>query len=230
MRLDFPEATFDLFEPLLEYCPAFGDRMELRLIGPRFRKHAVALGAKCGRAQMQVCTEDFSGSTALPVSGPVPGFKSVEVEMRTVDHLVESGEAPVPQVIKIDTQGCELEVLKGAQRTLPGVSVLVLECWLVRDYGPRTPLFLELAGYLRRFDFHLWDFADQWRNAEGVLVTQDCVFLNARCNISRLAGEPRHCSVPEGAPASAAEFTGRTRAHAPALARLFQSFARRTGG
>ncbi len=192
VRDDFPEATYDLFEPLLDYAPAFRQRIESTLSGPQFRVHKVALGASCGQAPMHVYQPNFAGSTTLPLEALPPGFTSIEVEMRTIDDLVQAGALPVPEVIKIDTQGCELEILQGAQRTLPGVSVLVLECWLVRDYGKHTPLLLEVAQWLRRFDFHFWDLGDQWRNPQGTLVTQDCFFLNARSRVSLLRGEPRY--------------------------------------
>ncbi len=196
---DFPGATYDLFEPLVDYAPGFRERIESTLAGPQFRVHSVALGAFCGRVTMNLYIPDLPGSSALRMDALPPGFRPMDVEMLTVDHVIESGFAPLPQVIKIDTQGCELEILKGAKRTLPEVAALVLECWLVRDYGKRTPLLLEVADWLRQFDFHLWDFGDQWRNPAGALVTQDCFFLNARCPASRLADEPRFAHAVRGA-------------------------------
>jgi hypothetical protein len=111
--------------------------------------------------------------------------------MLTIDHAVQVLKLPVPQVIKMDTQGCELSVLQGAQQTLPQVEVLLLECWLVRAYGKSNPLLFEVANWLRQFDFHLWDFGDAYRDADGTILAQDCVFLNARCQASRLQQEPR---------------------------------------
>jgi hypothetical protein len=82
-------------------------------------------------------------------------------------------------------------VLKGAQETLPGVQVLVLECWLWRGYSNETPLLLEIANWLRQFDFHLWAFGEGNSNDDATPTHQDCVFLNARCEFSRLLHEPR---------------------------------------
>ncbi len=188
---DFPDATFDMFEPLLDFAPSWRARIDSTLTGPKFRVHTFALGATSGSARLRVYSRDLPGSTMLPGASSVPDSTIVEIQMRTLDDFIASQSLAPPQVIKIDTQGYELEILKGARRTLPQVSVLVLECWLVRDYGQATPLLLEIVDWLRNFDFHLWDFADQWRNGEGLLVTQDCFFLNARSGVSRLANEPR---------------------------------------
>jgi hypothetical protein len=109
--------------------------------------------------------------------------------MLTIDYVVEEFRIPIPQVIKMDTQGCELNILQGATKSLPQVEVLLLECWLSRAYGQSTPLLLEVADWLRKVDFYLWDLGNAWRDPSGVLVAQDCLFLNARSKVSRLANE-----------------------------------------
>jgi hypothetical protein len=136
-------------------------------------------------------TPSAHGSTALDLNGSVPeGWRPLQVEMYTLDAAIERFDLPVPQVIKIDTQGCELEVLRGAEQTLPKVALLLLECWLARSYGPATPLWLELADWLNQRDFHLWDIGHGWRAADGTLISQDCFFLNRRSSVSRLRDEP----------------------------------------
>ena len=190
MSQDFPHATFNLFEPLIDHCPEYEQKMATTLARhPSFRLHKVALGAECKRACMYVYPQNLVGSTALPLARTPPNARRVEVDMLTIDYVVEEFQLPVPQVIKMDTQGCELDILQGATRTLPGVDALLLECWLTRAYGDSTPLLLEIADWLRELDFHLWDLGNAWRDPEGVLVAQDCLFLNARSKVSRMQDE-----------------------------------------
>src|SRR5437016_2618451 len=151
--LDFPEATFDVFEPLLDYAPGRRQEIERTLQGRQFRLHKVALGAQCKRAKMCVYPENLPGSTALELASIPTDAESIEVDMLTIDRAIDQLRLPIPQVIKIDTQGCELSILEGARETLPGVSVLILECWLVRAYGQKNPLLLEVANFVRQFDF-----------------------------------------------------------------------------
>jgi FkbM family methyltransferase len=188
---DFPQARFDLFEPLAdeipEYCQKLADCLAKH---PQFHLHPVALGAQCKTSTMHL-TPNAHGSTALELNGSVPeGWRPLQVEMLTLDAAIEQCDLPVPQVIKIDTQGCELEILRGAEQTLPKVDLLLLECWLARSYGPATPLWLELADWLNQRDFHLWDIGHGWRAADGTLISQDCFFLNRRSPASRLRHEP----------------------------------------
>jgi FkbM family methyltransferase len=187
---DFPRATFNLFEPLIDHSASYREKMETTLSRHlNFRLHKVALGAECKKSGMYLFPENLVGSTALPLGSTPSDARHIEVDMLTIDYVVEEFKLPVPQVIKMDTQGCELSILKGATRSLPEVEVLLLECWLTRAYGESTPLLLEVADWLREFDFHLWDLGNAWRDPAGVLVAQDCLFLNARSKVSRLQNE-----------------------------------------
>jgi len=190
MSQDFPQATFNLFEPLIDHSAEYRKKMATTLSRhPEFRLHKVALGAECKKSWMYLYPENLVGSTALPLGLTPPGARRVEIDMLTIDYVVEEFRIPIPQVIKMDTQGCELNILQGATKSLPRVDVLLLECWLSRAYGETTPLLLEVADWLRKFDFHLWDLGNAWRDSAGVLVAQDCLFLNARSKVSRLANE-----------------------------------------
>ena len=187
---DFPESSFDLFEPLIDHAPSYRLKMETTLARhPQFRLHKIALGGECAKTRMYLYPENLVGSTALPLGATPPDARCVEVDMMTIDYVIEEFRLPIPQVIKMDTQGCELNILKGATRTLRDVEVLLLECWLTRAYGKPTPLLLEVAEWLRAYDFHLWDLGNAWRDPAGVLVAQDCLFLNARSKVSRLQAE-----------------------------------------
>ena len=189
----FPGATFDLFEPLVDLAPAYRDEMRANLARlPRLRLHKVALGEKRQRLKMYLDTSNPANSTAIDWRTAPAEMARAEVEMTTLDDAVREFKLPQPDVIKMDIQGGELSVLKGARKTLPHTKVLLLECWVWRAYAQDTPLLLEIANWLRDFDFHLWDLGDESRY-EGELNTKDCLFMNANCEISPLKNEPRLC-------------------------------------
>jgi FkbM family methyltransferase len=194
----FPDATFDLFEPLVDHAPTYRKRMKRALARhPRFRLHKVALGAECKKTKLYI-TDNLFGSTALELGATAPvDWKWIEVDMLTIDYLVKEFQLPVPQVIKIDTQGCELSILQGAKEMLPQVNVLLLECWLIRAYGRSNPLLIEIADWLQSFGFHLWDVGGSWRDTDGTLGSLDCFFLNRRCRVSRLFEPPPPPPLPE---------------------------------
>jgi FkbM family methyltransferase len=82
----------------------------------------VALGAEAGTAELYIA-EDSGQHSLLARSG-----KSVSVEVRTLDELWTAADMPPLDVIKIDVEGAELDMLRGAKETLrrwPRVVVLM---------------------------------------------------------------------------------------------------------
>ena len=92
---DFPDAMFDLFEPLLEIAPGFKDRIEIALEGRRIRVHNFALGSESKRARMYAYGKLWS-STALELDHVPAHAQCVEVEMRTIDQVVQELGTGIP--------------------------------------------------------------------------------------------------------------------------------------
>ena len=191
IRMDLPDATFDMFEPLADHAQELGALLQQNLDSPNVRLHKFALGAENKKTRMFLYPDNLPGSTALELEVAPQHARQVEVEMRTLDDVVQRLELPSPDLVKIDAQGCELNILQGARKTLTQTNVLLLECWLRRGYGKPTPLLVEIVEWLKELDFYLWDLAGQWRDSTGTLVSQDCFFVNARCPISPLREELR---------------------------------------
>ena len=62
-----------------------------------------------------------------------------------------------PSFIKIDTEGSELDILKGSKKTLLNVSGLEVECSF-HQLREGQPLFEEIRSYLENLDFVFIDF------------------------------------------------------------------------
>jgi FkbM family methyltransferase len=58
-----------------------------------------------------------------------PGFlTSSSVRVRALDELVQAGELPTPDILKVDVEGAEMLVLEGMSHTLERRPVLAIEC------------------------------------------------------------------------------------------------------
>lgn len=173
-----PQAEFHLFEPLITYAPAYQVIMQENLRQyPNFQLHHWALGETTGRTTINTFP-NLVASTVLDLSESGLTTIPVQVEMTTLNELIAQKRLPPPEVIKIDTQGYELAILKGATEILAQTSVLLLECWLYRGYGRQTPLLLEIINFLEPLGFCLWDLGDTYRGENQVLATLDCAFVN----------------------------------------------------
>ncbi|MEO1056379.1 MAG: FkbM family methyltransferase [Actinomycetota bacterium] len=179
IRPVFPEARLDMFEPLAEHNAEYTQGLERCLRDDAMvHLHPVAVGAEDGEIEMTVFP-DATGSTTLDVAAYDDGRRALRVAMRSVDSVIAAGEAPVPDLLKVDIQGGELAVLRGARNTLPQVKFLLLETWLTRGYGANTPLLVELMDFLRPFRFVPYEFGDVFRDANDYAAAIDVLFINA---------------------------------------------------
>jgi hypothetical protein len=125
---------------------------------------------------MFVAQDGFGSS--LRDRGEIPEVKyKVSVAKRRLDEYVAEKGLPSPDIIKIDSQGAEDIILKGAGDLLNRVQILFLECWLVRGYGPGTPLLSEIIDLLSAKGFSLVEFGERFYNGKHRLYSVDGFFF-----------------------------------------------------
>lgn len=182
----FPDAHFYLFEPLAPFSSQYQLGLESIKSTVDYTLFPFALGRECGTSTI-VVRPDFVTSSMLTEYTNDTTYKQ-EIPLMTLDAVIQKHGLPYPELIKIDTQGFELNILAGATEALKHADVLMLECWLVRGYGPETPLLLELATWLARHDFYLFDFGGSYRESSGVLISPDCYFIRGSSSLAHMIG------------------------------------------
>jgi FkbM family methyltransferase len=121
----------------------------------------IALGPIESRAALNVAGNSVS-SSILPMlerhvrAAPASACRgTVDVEVRPLDSFLENFGIPGSRThLKLDVQGYEMSVLKGAQRTLSAIDLLELEVSLVPLYEGQ-PLFREVIEPLEQQGFQL---------------------------------------------------------------------------
>lgn len=94
----------------------------------------------------------------------------------TLESLVQTAEMPVPNFIKIDTQGSELDILKGAETILGQVDLIYIECPIIR-YNIGAPNIQEYLDYMRSQNFIPMDLLEI-HTSEQTLLQVDIMFIN----------------------------------------------------
>jgi FkbM family methyltransferase len=153
----FPGARVEAFEPQAANAEGFHEatfpwKNDVRL-------HACALGAADGTADLQVM--DFPDASSLLPMGEegVREFKiatagSQRVPVHRLDTLVASEALSLPDLMKLDVQGYELEVLRGGERALQHARAIICEVSF-REYYKGQPSFAEVVSFLEARGFRL---------------------------------------------------------------------------
>ncbi len=84
---------------------------------PNIKLFAMGLGDRRSTLKLRQGADSL-GATSQIVEQVTGGESVISVEISTADQLIESGNADIPNFIKIDVEGFELEVLKGMPRLL----------------------------------------------------------------------------------------------------------------
>jgi len=108
---------------------------------------------------------------------------SCTLDLQTLDALVAGTPFERSDLIKIHVQGSELEVLKGAERTLTTAEAVFVLVSLL-DLYEGSPLFHDVEQFMAARDFRVYDIVHRYcRETDGALAQIDVVFLK---NSSRL--------------------------------------------
>jgi FkbM family methyltransferase len=169
---------------LVEPQPARCRELEARFCGPRFSIHQCALSDQETNCKMEVLNFDYS-SSILPVRRDLPNVSAtldlnvrekITCRVTTLDTLLrEAGWSESVDLLKIDVQGAELLMLRGAAESLPRVRFVLSEVSFQPLYEG-SALFQEVYDLLTSEGFRLLWLNDAFRGQDGELLQSDALF------------------------------------------------------
>jgi FkbM family methyltransferase len=116
-----------------------------------------------------------SGSSVLGELTDVPR-KAVTLRMVPLDDVLRERKITKAMFLKLDVQGYELEVLKGAKQALKNSEVVLLEVSFVL-YNQSAPLFHEVVEFMKDRGFLMYDICPLQRWADNTLLQADVFFV-----------------------------------------------------
>ena len=151
----FPDAYHFALEPLQE------NEAALEKWKNKYRLDYVitAAGSTEGKIKFNVHTDHLAGSSLLKEQTPEFDGVEREVPIQTLDKLCKDRNLKGPFLLKIDTQGSELEVLKGASEVLKDTEYIVLEMSFFEFYKGQ-PIIEDIIIFLKEKGFTLYDIGE----------------------------------------------------------------------
>jgi len=99
---------------------------------------------------------------------------TIQLPCMTLDEVVKSSNLPIPQFIKIDTQGSELDILSGAT-FLDQVDLIYTECPIV-CYNKGAPNIQDYLDFFKNRNFVPVGIFEI-HGAEGMIIQIDIMFM-----------------------------------------------------
>ena len=100
------------------------------------------------------------------------------VSIITLDSFIQDNNIKEVDLLKVDTQGYDLEVLRGCRNALSGnrIRLILLEVNFLEMYDKQCSFF-ELYNFLKQYNFELVDFYDKTRPKKYIEWT-NALFYN----------------------------------------------------
>jgi FkbM family methyltransferase len=175
-----PAAKVFSFEPL----PDCQSELEATLEQiPGSKKFPFAVGDTTGSVQMQrsafsPCSSLLNGTKHLGDVIPEAAItNSINVPLERLDDVLIKESLDPGILVKLDVQGYEIPVIRGALQTLERAAVVVVEVCFFRRLYEGQPLFDDIYRTLRDLGFNYMGSPEQYpQKKDGRIVEADAVF------------------------------------------------------
>lgn len=123
-----------------------------------------------------------TGSSVLPENSHVPR-KAHILRTKTLDDVLAERDWNHTDLLKLDVQGYELEVLKGADTVLANTEVVLLEVSLLQ-INEGAPLLADVVQFMNDRSFRVYDFCSFIRRPlDKALWQTDILFVHSQSKL-----------------------------------------------
>jgi FkbM family methyltransferase len=179
----FPRLDFVLIEPLQDFEESLNKIVKSRSARTHYSSDILASSKQVVKFFIH---DDKFGSSIKREFENTKNSKAIERQSTTLDDLISQINFPGPYLIKLDTQGSELEILKGSLSTLQFTKAIIVEV-SVQDFFVESHSLVELINFLDDNGFRIFDLSDlTYRPSDGFLAQLDILFVKKSSNLFKI--------------------------------------------
>ena len=170
----FPEAYYTLIEPQAQLQNSLNDIIQ---INPKVKFHAVGAGIREGIFKFTIVDrEDSCSFSYSEEEAKRRGFEQIEIPVITLNDFLPATNLPIPEIIKIDAEGLDLEVLGGASHYFGKTEVFLVEAAVMNNIYQNS--VLKMIVFMDENGYRLCDFTDLNRTVnQHALWLVEMVFI-----------------------------------------------------
>lgn len=152
----FPDAYYTLLEPQYWLQNSVSD---ILTTNKKVVFHTVGAGAASGNFKFTIHDRDDSCSFKYSAAeAEINGFKQIDLPVVTLNELLAASGLPSPDIIKIDAEGSDLEVLKGATNYVGSTEIFMVEAGVVNKEYDNS--FHKIINFMESNGYRLFDITD----------------------------------------------------------------------
>lgn len=152
----FPNCHYTLFEPQAEMRNSIKDILDTN---SRVSFNGIGVGKQNGSFKFTIAQRDDSCNFRYSeIEAKEVGLRQIEVPVVTLNDFFRGKDAPVPDIIKIDAEGIDLEVLEGSSDFFGKTEIFMVEAGIVNKVFQNSAL--TLIQYMDNKGYRLFDITD----------------------------------------------------------------------
>lgn len=153
----FPDANYILFEPQLNLQSDIKKNLGHH---PNVQLFSVGVGNQSGKLLFTYHERDDSCTFNMdPAEATRLGYKQTELPIVALDGFVKENNLPLPDMLKIDAEGLDMEVLQGARELIRDqVEIILVEVGVMNKQFNNSAL--HVLSFMDSIGFRLFDITD----------------------------------------------------------------------
>lgn len=170
----FPNASVTMIEPQGWLRESVDDLLRTNI---KVQFHAVGAGEKKGQFKFTIVDRDDSCSFRYSEEEAIAmGYRQVEVPVVTLNDFLAEHNLNTPDIIKIDAEGLDIDVLKGASNYFSKTEIFMVEAAVMNKMF--TNDVLTMLEFMHKAGYKLFDITDINRTQkQNALWLVELVFI-----------------------------------------------------